>query len=277
MDPKCESYENVLQDMSIINHKLNTEKNENTSETYQRSDKMDLSSPHLDSSIQNSQEDSCTIDTETEPEESIMTPFEFFISLPKNVPDPGMCYLPPKLRSTPKFTLVLDMDETLVHSETTFQGHCNMIVNLESHGNPCSIYVKFRPYLFEFLQIVSQKFEVVAFTASQKSYADLVLKQIDPNRKLIKHRLYRESCHEIKGNYIKDLRVLGRDLKHVIIVDNSILSFAYQLDNGIPIISWLGDPNDTELNGLAGFLDQILMVDDIRTVLKSKYNLSRFN
>lgn len=57
--------------------------------------------------------------------------------------------------------------------------------------------------------------------------------------------------------YLKDLRILtGVEQKDVIIVDNQLLSFALQPDNGIPISSYFYDPNDTELRCLADYLLQ---------------------
>ena len=59
----------------------------------------------------------------------------------------------------------------------------------------------------------------------------------------------------IQGCYIKDLRVVnGRDPGNIILVDNSTMSFIYQLENGVPILPFYNNPNDKELLSLASFL-----------------------
>ena len=67
------------------------------------------------------------------------------------------------------------------------------------------------------------------FTASHQTYADAILDYIDPNHKVIHHRLYRQHCILTKeGYYIKDLRIIGnRHLNDLVIVDNSVYSFAF--------------------------------------------------
>lgn len=159
--------------------------------------------------------------------------------------------------------------------------------------------MKKRPYLDKFLKKVSRQFEVIVFTASQQVYASKLLDLIDPEHKYIHHRLYREACLNVEGNFIKDLSVLGRDLRRVsenmfswyftngiltegqcmllqtMLVDNSPHAFGYQVDNGIPIESWFEDPKDTELLKLASFLKTLPGTKDIRPLLRSKFQLHR--
>lgn len=94
--------------------------------------------------------------------------------------------------------------------------------------------------------------------------------------KYIQHRLYRESCLPVEGNFLKDLTVLGRDLAKTILVDNSPHAFGYQVENGIPIESWFEDPDDRELIKLERFLRQhCLDVPDVRPVLDKKFQCRR--
>lgn len=89
--------------------------------------------------------------------------------------------------------------------------------NLQEH----TVYVRCRPYLRDFMEAVARHFEIIIFTASQSIYAEQLLNVLDPKRKIFRHRVFRESCVFVDGNYLKDLSILGRDLARVIIVDNS--------------------------------------------------------
>jgi len=84
---------------------------------------------------------------------------------------------------------------------------------------------------------------------------------------VVRHRLYRDSCLHHRGQFVKDLSELGRDLKEVIIVDNSPASYLLHPKNAIPISSWFNDISDNELEECWTFLEELLHVEDVQAVL----------
>ncbi|KNE61809.1 dullard-like phosphatase domain-containing protein [Allomyces macrogynus ATCC 38327] len=166
-----------------------------------------------------------------------------------------------------KKCLVLDLDETLLHSSFKLVPNADYIVPVEIDRQIHHVYVQKRPGVDAFLRAVGDKFEVVVFTASLAKYADPVLDLLDPHRNLVKHRLFRESCLHHKGQYVKDLSRLGRDLAKVIIIDNSPASYLFHRANAIPVTSWFNDPTDSELLDLVPFLHDLDRVDNVMLVL----------
>lgn len=174
----------------------------------------------------------------------------------------------------PKVTLVLDLDETLVHCTTERSVQQPAITfSVMWNGGTYFVSAMKRPFLQEFMEEVSNLFEVVIFTASQKVYANKLLDIIDPEFKWSKKRLFRESCAFIEGNYIKDLAVLGRDISKVVIIDNSPQAFALQYDNALPISSWFEDSNDSELVKVLPLLRKLAVADDVRPILRKRFKL----
>lgn len=126
-----------------------------------------------------------------------------------------------------------------------------------------------RPYWRECLQELSKYYLIIVYTASHQSYADSVLDYLDPDKELIKYRLYRHNCVRVKMEsefiYVKDLRIFKNvKMEDMIIIDNSVLSFAFQLENGIPILPFYDNQEDIELKFLANYLGSIHNVRDLR-------------
>lgn len=137
--------------------------------------------------------------------------------------------------------------------------------------------INIRPHAKEILRNLAKNFEVIVFTASHSCYANVVLDYLDPNNEYIDYRLYREHCYQTpEGMYVKDLRVLGRDLKDVALVDNAAYSYAFQLDNGIPILPYYHGSQDYELKALEKFVNSYLMVSDVRTVNRKTFSLHEY-
>ena len=162
-------------------------------------------------------------------------------------------FLPP-INPKYKYTLVLDMDETLIHYFFT---------------NVSGMFFV-RPYCFDFLKELNDLYEIVTFTAGTKDYADNILNILDIDNNIIKYRLYRQHTTILGFSVYKDLTKLGRDLSKVIIIDNLKENFKMQPNNGIFIKTWTNDINDIQFKDLLKILKDIVMynVNDVRTVIQ---------
>ncbi|MCJ1479529.1 hypothetical protein MMC13_008215 [Lambiella insularis] len=174
--------------------------------------------------------------------------------------------LKPEFRG--KKCLVLDLDETLVHSSFKILHQADFTIPVEIEGQYHNVYVIKRPGVDQFMKRVGELYEVVVFTASVSKYGDPLLDQLDIHH-VVHHRLFRESCYNHQGNYVKDLSQVGRDLRETIIIDNSPTSYIFHPQHAVPISSWFSDAHDNELLDLIPVLEDLAgsQVRDVSLVL----------
>ena len=151
------------------------------------------------------------------------------------------------------YTLVLDLDETLVHYVSDSD----------------SAYIQIRPGAEEFIKELSEFYEIIIFTAALQNYADLIISGLDPDG-VVSDKLYRQHTINIGNSYIKDLDKLGRDIKKVIIIDNISDNFSKQPQNGLNICDFEGNEYDEELKYLKEDLIKLVKLNpnDVRHYLK---------
>ena len=209
-----------------------------------------------------------------------------------------------------KKVLLLDLDETLIHSdfnleylndkkvkydtiikfkdtesdfEENYEDYYDMRRKKLKHElfneeKEYKVGVFIRKGAKEFLTEVSKYFVVGIFTASVKAYADAVIDYLDPNKNLIQFRLYRDNCINVNDKiFVKDLRIIkGIDIKDIILLDNSIYSFSAQINNGILVNSFFNDKDDIELYNVLGYLLNFLVkAEDVRVVNEQFFNFDK--
>lgn len=172
-----------------------------------------------------------------------------------------------------KYTLVLDLDETLVHTSRQPMPGFDFRVEVNIDRNIYPVYVKKRPYLDVFLTQLHHHYNLVIFTASLQRYADVVVDAIDRHC-LIRRRFFREDCTATfidgKRRLAKELATICEDMRRVIIIDNSPEAYVCNEDNAIPITTWYSDTSDKDLLNLIPFLISLRKVTDVRSVLSRR-------
>jgi len=165
--------------------------------------------------------------------------------------------------------LVLDLDETLIHSSfVPIQQPDYIIPFSTSDGQKGIAYVKKRPGVDQFMKRVGELFECVIFTASLKLYAKPLLDIFD-RYNVIEHRLYRHHCSFDGFTYKKDLTKLGRDVSQTLLLDNSPISYELQPQNGMPCASWYDSKTDYSLiKDVLPWLEKIAEAKDVYEPLR---------
>ncbi|XP_039371094.1 CTD small phosphatase-like protein 2-B isoform X3 [Mauremys reevesii] len=190
-----------------------------------------------------------------EPEEiGILSPFIHKALPPRSSQKPPRKETPIKTRSTPESTLVLELEGILVCCSLT-----------SSQDADCTFLTDFQ----------GDVYQIFVFTTAKQDYTEKILDVLDPQKKLIRHRLYQQDCLCVQGYYVKDLSILERDLARTVALDDSLQGFPYQISNWIPIPGWLGDRQDEELLRVLPLLGKLSQAGDVRTEIRRKYRLCR--
>lgn len=178
----------------------------------------------------------------------------------------------PVCLTTNKPLLIIDLDETLLHTVKGQNNYGNTI-SLTTQKIELVFTVILRPHVIEFLTVIKEYFTLVLFTASEKAYADQCIKLIDPKNDIFTMRLYKHSCLELgEVNDIKDLRIFRNvPLTDIIIVDNNPLCYLLQPGNAIPIKSFFAEPGDNELLKLTNILKFVANVKNKTQFLQSYF------
>lgn len=209
-----------------------------------------------------------------------------------------------------KMTVVFDLEETLVHlSDKTEKADLKLMIkknkkktsrgdeslnnssndvtlnNLSidserqdpSDNNILAVGVFLRPYLLETLKNLAKHFEVILFSSSSLKITNKIADFLEreAHQELFSFRLSREACYMTdSGLFIKDLRLINRNIKRMVLVDDSTYGFGFQLANGVPIIPFTGNVNDTELLLLSQYLTYLEeRCSDVRTFNKDYFKL----
>lgn len=130
----------------------------------------------------------------------------------------------------------------------------------------------------QFLEEVSKLFNVILYTASESIYAEAVLRIIDPEKKYFMMKLFRQNCvHVQNGIFLKIIEILfGLNKKQCLFVDNSPFHLYDNLENGIPILPYFGETEDSELLKLLGFLREIKAEKNYIPFLVQQFKLKSY-
>ena len=186
----------------------------------------------------------------------------------------NIIYYLPKIKNCYKYSLVLDLDETLICFQKNYISN-----NPNDFINSIKSRLILRPGLIEFLHIIKQFYELILFSSGTCDYVDPIIKVIEKNENFFEFVLYRQHISfDEKGEYYKDLNVLNRNIRNILIVDDMKKNFKFHKENGICIKPFYGDiQKDTNLLNLLGQILIKIRMDaeetgDIRISLDKEKN-----
>lgn len=161
-----------------------------------------------------------------------------------------------KESSNKKYTLILDLNKTLAY--------------INKKGN-----LKLRNGLFSFLSMVKSYYELISFSCEPKQITEIILKEIESEKKYFDYNFYREHSILYENSLVKDISLIGRDISKIIIIDDDENCFKLNKENGIKIAPF----NENIINDNILFeLKKILILiykknyNDVRDAIKEFSN-----
>ena len=186
----------------------------------------------------------------------------------------NIIYYLPKIKNCYKYSLVLDLDETLICFQKNYISN-----NIHNFINSIKSRLILRPGLIEFLHIIKQFYELILFSSGTCDYVDPIIKIIEKKENFFEFVLYRQHISfDEKGEYYKDLNLLNRNIRNILIVDDMKKNFKFHKLNGICIKPFYGDvQKDANLLNLLGQILIKIRMDaeetgDIRISLSKEKN-----
>lgn len=191
---------------------------------------------------------------------------------PTSVPvplGPSHALLPPQVGvNRGRKCLLLDLDETLVHSsfDEKHRDRADFTITVEIEGTYMDVFVLKRPGVDQFLARAAELLEVVVWTASLAKYGNPVMDALDPDGHVF-WRLFRDSCVSNGPQFVKDMSVIGRPAASTLLLDNSPVCYLFQPEQAMPIESFFEDKEDKMLITILPILDELAGCDDIAQVV----------
>ncbi|CAD8155063.1 unnamed protein product [Paramecium pentaurelia] len=172
---------------------------------------------------------------------------------------------------TKKYSIAIDLDETLVHSEELKPNR-----RYDFQNQQFGIFI--RPYCLQFLQMLNKYANLFIFTSSNIKYATTIMQILDPLKEIFQGLFFRDHCTILQDNtQVKDIKIISNDLTKIILIDNNPQCFIPQPFNGIPIIPFIDNKADKELLILYQFIErEIFSAEDVQQVIKRFFQFQQF-
>ena len=146
---------------------------------------------------------------------------------------------------------------------------------LSSTQGPVCKSTFLRPSAKEVLTRLARSFDLYIFTTSSQESADRVLNFLDPFGTFFSMRLYRQHCHINRktNRFIKLPETVQRPINELLFVDTALSSIQNYKESAVPLIPYLGNPEDRQLLELEAILYKAATEPNINDFLREQFHL----